>query len=147
MKMEVAIGIPRTVSSAFERGCAAAGVGAVLIGSAVVWYFDPVNSGFFPACPLYTTTGYACPGCGMTRGLHALLHGDILQALDYNALLPVIFVFFGYFFLSMILVAVRGRGLGVGKWSVVMIWTTFILLIAFGILRNLPIYPFTILFP
>ncbi|HLA94546.1 MAG TPA: DUF2752 domain-containing protein [Pyrinomonadaceae bacterium] len=116
-------------------------------GASVVWYFEPTTAGFFPACPLYTTTGFACPGCGMTRGFHALFHGDLITALDYNALIPLIIVFFGYLILSMIMVAVRGRGLGLGKWGLTFIWVTLVVLLTFGIIRNLPFYPFTILFP
>lgn len=130
-----------------ERFFAAGGAAAMVAGAAGVWYFDPVNAGFFPACPLYTITGFACPGCGLTRGFHALFHGDILTALDYNALIPLIGLFFGYIFLSLVLTAVRGRGLGLGKWSMTLIWVTFGTLLIFGVLRNLPFYPFTILFP
>ena len=116
-------------------------------GAVAVWYFDPTTAGFFPACPLYAITGFACPGCGMTRGFHALFHGDILTALDYNALIPLMFVFFGYWFLSMLLTAVRGRGFGFGNMSLGLVMGTFILLLVFGILRNIPAYPFTVLFP
>jgi len=130
-----------------ERLLAAGGVIAVVGGASVVWYFEPTTAGFFPACPLYTTTGFACPGCGMTRGFHALFHGDLITALDYNALIPLIIVFFGYLILSMIMVAVRGRGLGLGKWGLTFIWVTLVVLLTFGIIRNLPFYPFTILFP
>ena len=117
------------------------------MGAAAVWYFDPVNAGFFPACPLYSLTGFACPGCGLTRGFHALFHGDILTALDYNALIPLILAFFGYIFFSMLSVAVRGKGFNVNRVSMWLIWATFITLLVFGILRNIPAYPFTVLFP
>lgn len=130
-----------------ERTFAAGGVAAVLAGVGAVWYFDPVNAGFFPACPLYKLTGFACPGCGMTRGFHALLNGDVLTALDFNALLPLVAVFFGYLFLSMLMVAVRGRGFAIGKWNLGILWGVFGLLLVFGVVRNLPFYPFTILFP
>jgi len=126
-----------------------AGVGAVgaVGGGLFVWYFDPVSSDLFPACPLYSMTGFACPGCGMTRGLHSLLHGDVLEALDYNAMLPILMLFFGYLWFSMVLFAVRGRGLTPGKMSIAVIWVMLVLLLVFGILRNLPFYPFNILFP
>ncbi len=130
-----------------ERIFAVGGLLAAFSGAAAVWYFDPVSSGLFPACPLYTTTGFACPGCGLTRGFHALFHGDVLTALDYNALIPLVVVFFGYLFLSMLMVAVRGRGFSIGKVNLTLIWVTFFALLVFGIIRNLPFYPFTVLFP
>ena len=94
-------------------------------------------------------TGFACPGCGLTRGFHALFNGDIVTALDYNALIPVLIVFFGYIFLSMLMVALRGRGIGLGlnKFSMGLIWMTFATLLVFGVLRNIPAYPFSVLFP
>jgi hypothetical protein len=130
-----------------ERPFAVFGVAAATAGAAAVWYFDPTTAGFFPVCPLYSLTGFACPGCGLTRGFHALFHGDVLTALDYNALIPVYSAFLGYLFLSMLSVAVRGRGLTLGKFNAPLLWTVFGLLLVFGVLRNIPIYPFNILFP
>jgi len=146
MLPEAALEQPR-LSSVSERVLAASGVITATAAAGAVWYFDPVSAGFFPACPLYTLTGFACPGCGLTRGFHALFHGDILTALDYNAMIPLILAFLGFLFLSMLLVAVRGRGFGIGKFSPMLLWVTFVLLLVFGIVRNLPFYPLSILFP
>jgi hypothetical protein len=134
-------------SSKMERMLAAAGATGMLVGSAAVWYFDPTKADFFPVCPLYSLTGFACPGCGMTRGLHAFLHGDIATALGYNALLPLFLVLFGFGFLTLVSYAVRGRRLAFSLFSANALWPLFILLIVFGVLRNLPFYPFTLLFP
>ncbi len=133
--------------SGLERALAAAGV---LVSSAAVgfvWYFNPSNVHFLPVCPLYSMTGYACPGCGLTRGFHALFHGDILTALDYNALLPIFALVLGFFYLSMVSVAVRGRGFGAWAYSPKFLFAFLILLIVFGVVRNLPFYPFSVLFP
>src|SRR5215212_6090484 len=100
-------------SSKLERILAAGAAAAMLSGAAAVWYFDPTKAGFFPVCPLYALTGFACPGCGLTRGFHALFHGDILTALDYNAMLPFFAVFIGFGLVSMVYFAARGRGLRV----------------------------------
>jgi Protein of unknown function (DUF2752) len=56
----------------------AIGAAGMAAGFGAVGYFDPVNSGLFPVCPLYTLTGFACPGCGLTRAFHSLFHGDVL---------------------------------------------------------------------
>jgi len=116
-------------------------------GAFAVWYFDPSKAGFFPTCPLYSLTGYACPGCGMTRGFHALFHGDVLTALDFNAMIPVAILVFGYIFLTLMSFTIRGRGLLRGNFNLGLLWGILGLLILFGVLRNLPYYPFSVLFP
>ena len=138
---------PFTISSTTERLIAATGVAAMLGGVGVVAYFDPSSVKFLPVCPLYTLTGFACPGCGLTRGFHALFHGDILTALDFNALIPVWLVVFGYVWLSLVLLAVRGKGLPMWLTRPWFLWSFMIVLLVFGVLRNLPFYPFSILFP
>jgi hypothetical protein len=134
-------------SSPLERVLAAAGVMAMSVGSAAVWYFDPTTAGLFPVCPLFKLTGLACPGCGLTRGFHALFHGDLITALDYNALIPIFVLIFGFFLISMMMVAVRGRGLVKLTNSPKLLFGFFVLLIVFGVLRNLPFYPLTFLYP
>ena len=41
-----------------------------------------------PGCAFRRHTGIACPGCGGTRSLRALLAGDIVGAFRYNMLMP-----------------------------------------------------------
>ncbi|MBU9724892.1 DUF2752 domain-containing protein [Diplocloster modestus] len=43
----------------------------------------------FPACLFRRMTGFYCPGCGNTRSVLALLHGDIFTSLRYN-ITPVV---------------------------------------------------------
>jgi len=134
-------------ASTVARLSAAGGLVTLIAGSTVVWYFDPTKSNFFPVCPLYTMTGLACPGCGLTRGFHALFHGDIVTALDYNALIPLLALAFVFLILSLISIATRGKGLIRLSASPVFLVGTLVVLMAFGVLRNLPFYPFTLLYP
>jgi len=135
------------IDPAVQRASAAAGAIAMLGGATVVWAYDPSQTHILPVCPLYALTGFACPGCGLTRGFHALFHGDVITALDFNALIPIWTVFFGYLFISLMLTAVRGRGLPWRWISPGMLVGLLVLLLTFGVLRNLPYYPFNILFP
>ena len=40
-------------------------------------------------CTIYKYTHICCPGCGMTRAVKALFHGDILLSLRQNAFLII----------------------------------------------------------
>lgn len=35
-------------------------------------------------CALYNLTGILCPGCGMTRSFHSIMHLDFVSAFEYN---------------------------------------------------------------
>lgn len=135
------------LASITERVLSAAGVFGAACAAFVVGYFNPVSAGFFPQCPLYQMFGINCPGCGLTRGFHALFHGDVFGALHYNALLPVFGFILGYLLLSMLLIAVRGRGLSWKIFSPALLYGFLALVLIFGVVRNLPFYPFTILAP
>lgn len=67
---------------------AAAAIAVVIVGS-VLFLFNPAETGVFPRCPFLMLTGLKCPGCGSQRAIHALLHGDIIRAWDYNPLLII----------------------------------------------------------
>lgn len=70
-----------------SRHAAVAGGAVVLILLAAVYgIFDP-SSHLFPRCPFHALTGLDCPGCGSQRAVHALLHGDVVSAWHFNALL------------------------------------------------------------
>lgn len=131
-----------------ERLLAAAGIFTVFCGSLYVWFFNPTTQGIFPTCPLYSMTGIACPGCGLTRGFHALFHGDFLTALGYNAMLPIYAAVFLYLLISMFLITARGRGLPMLKIFHPYALSGFlVVMLSFAVLRNLPFYPFTLLYP
>lgn len=53
-----------------------------MLGAAVVRPELPVE--VVPPCPLRAVTGIPCPMCGMTRGVTALVHGDLASAIVLN---------------------------------------------------------------
>ncbi len=134
-------------TSIIERILAGAGVLIIGAGAFVVSYFNPTTARIFPVCPLYSVTGIHCPGCGLTRGFHALFQGDVLSALHFNALLPIYTFLFGFVFVSMFLIVIRGRGLSWRIFPPASLYGFLILTAAFFVLRNLPFYPFTFLAP
>ena len=131
-------------STITERIFAALAILAGRAGVFAVWFYNPSTAGFFPQCPLHSLSGLSCPGCGLTRAFHAFFHGDILTALQFNLLLPVYILFFGYLFVSLLLVITRGRGLSFRVFSSVTVYGFVIVSVVFAILRNLPLYPFNL---
>ena len=61
------------------------GIGAIAV-LALLCFFDPSTSAIFPPCPTNALTKLHCPGCGTLRAMHALLHGDVKEALSQNIL-------------------------------------------------------------
>lgn len=57
---------------------------AALVALPVLWYVDPEQAVWMPKCMVHSLTGWQCPGCGITRAAHALLHGEFSRALAYN---------------------------------------------------------------
>lgn len=134
-------------ATTIERILAASAIFVASAATFFVAFFNPVTAGFFPVCPLYSMTGLYCPGCGLTRGFHALFHGDILGALDYNVFVPVYFLMFAYLGISLFLIAARGRGLPLKLAKPFYAYGFVALLLVFGVVRNFPFYPFNVLAP
>ena len=116
----------------------AIGSGAIVAAmAAIIFVFDPTRIGIFPPCPLHELTGLWCPGCGSTRALHQLLHGHLAMAFRFNPLAISLLPLVGY-------LAVRP---GHVTMKPVWIWTLLGMVVAFGVLRNIPVYPLTLLAP
>ena len=111
--------------------------GLVAIAAVVLFVFDPTHLGILPPCPLHKLTGLWCPGCGSTRALHQLLHGNLTAAFRFNPLAISLLPLVGY-------LSVRGERTTLkAAW----IWALLGGVIIFSVLRNIPAYPFTMLRP
>jgi ethanolamine transporter EutH len=112
-------------------------MGATAIGvGAMVFFFNPSTHSFFPTCLFHKLTGLNCPGCGMTRALYALLHGNVPLALKDNAL----------FILLLAVLAVRGARFILRKMRnqpaafnvpPKFLWALMAVAVVFAVLRNL----------
>ena len=80
-------GTPPKISSANARfaGIILAVMAAGI--AAAVFFFNPALHRFYPVCQFHRLTGLNCPGCGATRALYALLHGQLSTALRDNEVL------------------------------------------------------------
>jgi hypothetical protein len=132
-------------TSTFERAFALVSATVALSAFVAVRQINPSSSSIFPVCPFHAMTGLNCPGCGATRGMHALLNGDILTAMHFNAMLVVFVPLIIYGIVSLILLGIRGKGLPAPQLAPQGVWAFLILMVAFGVLRNLPFYPFSLL--
>ena len=65
----------------------------VLLLVSLYYFFNPTVSNFFPKCPFHTITGLYCPGCGSQRAIHDLMHLNIFEAINHNALMFFTFTF------------------------------------------------------
>ena len=65
-------------------------ISVAAIGAVILHRFDPASADFYPPCVFHAVTGLQCPGCGTTRALHHLLHGDVAGAFRLNAMLFVV---------------------------------------------------------
>lgn len=117
-------------------------LGSIAVGVGVlVFFFNPTTHGFYPVCQFHRLTGLNCPGCGMTRALYALLHGDFKAAWQDNALLVA----------AVIALPVRVVWLAVNKkngrpavkfFPGTLFWPLLVVALIFTILRNLPAFAF-----
>jgi len=107
-------------------------------GAFAVWvYFHkPGESQLLPKCVFYQVTHLYCPGCGFTRALYSVLHGDLWTAFRCNAMVfPIVF--------SALLIQhypklARSNRVVVPILALIIIW---------WVIRNIPFYPFTLLIP
>ncbi len=109
--------------------------------AATVFFFNPAAHQFYPVCQFHRLTGLDCPGCGGTRALYALLHGNVSAALRDNALLVG-----GVFFLALrggwlAVKRICGRPTG-GFLPVKFLWPLLAVMLVFTVLRNLPAFAF-----
>ena len=99
---------------------------------------DPSRHMVTPPCPYRTLTGLACPGCGLTRCVHALLHGEFAIAFSYN---PWVFVgapaALTFASLPQLADEARTQRLRTG-----ISWTMLAVTLLFWIWRNTDAYPF-----
>lgn len=121
----------------------------VLFTVIIIYFtFNPAVSSIFPNCPFNSLTGLYCPGCGSQRAFHQLLHGNIFAAAGYNFLmvvsLPVLIISLA----EETAVFFSGRSNRLKFiYHPSLPKIVLVMVLAFWVLRNIPLYPFTLLAP
>lgn len=97
----------------------------------ILYYLARVLWGIKIPCIFHEITGFYCPGCGVTRMIESLVHGEFYQAFRYNPLV------FGLLILGCLfwLVKLKYRDLKIPNGVV---YVLLGITIGFGILRNIP---------
>jgi hypothetical protein len=125
------------------RRSTVAGIWLLLIAGAVyLFIFEPGRTGFFPVCLFRFLTGLTCPGCGTTRALHAILHGELETAFMLNPLLLLASPLLVYAFMRYSVTVMRGRVPRKNAVPAPYLYALFFVLMGFWIFRNTPFYPF-----
>lgn len=110
---------------------------------AAVWLGDPTTPGGpIPLCPTKALLGIDCPGCGSARMLYSLLHGNLTAAARFNALALAALVLLVWAYLAWTYGRVTGRRIRSWqhlRWSPAV---TLSLVVAWFVLRNIPVAPF-----
>jgi hypothetical protein len=102
----------------------------LLLGVAVVFVGVP--------CPLHLTTGFYCPGCGTGRLFWNLAQGQLVASYYANQLVFILLPVLVLIYLHHLYFMIRQRHLVSPKLQTVVYIILSVLLIAFGILRNIP---------
>ncbi|MGC4805435.1 DUF2752 domain-containing protein [Micromonospora sp. DT233] len=125
-----------------------AALGCVGLGMTYALLSDPTRAApdAAPSCLLKLTTGLDCPGCGGTRALWYLLHGDLPAAARHHFLFVFVVPFLTYFFVAWAGKQAFGWKLPMPQPSSKMIGGLLALWAVFSVARNLPWVPFTSLY-
>jgi hypothetical protein len=108
-----------------------------LLGALVALYcYNPARTAIFPPCPFHYVTGFHCPGCGSLRAIHSLLHGRLGTAMSQNPLMVVSIPVVG--------IMLFRPGWSIRQWIP---WTALAVLLAYGVIRNISVWPLTLLAP
>jgi uncharacterized protein DUF2752 len=115
---------------------------APVVAGVVLFLFEPGKSPLFPVCPFRALTGFACPGCGSTRALHQLLHGNLSTAFQLNPLLILSLPLLLFALLLYTNAVMRKQPFSTNALHPRYIWILFGIVLFFWVFRNTPFYPF-----
>jgi hypothetical protein len=110
---------------------------SVLAGAALIFLYghDPSAHAYYPRCLFHALTGLQCPGCGATRALYHLMHGDFSAAIRFNALFVLFSPALAFGTIAEGTAMWTGRAMNFARQRWVS-WGVAALVIGWGVIRN-----------
>ena len=109
---------------------------AIFLGIGIAYLIFTLITGFGIPCIFNKITGLKCPGCGISRMFISLATFNIADAFKHNPFLFITGPFVLIYLIFNDVKYVKYANRKMGKWEIFM-WIELILLIAYGILRNI----------
>ena len=88
-------------------------------------------------CLFNLITGYLCPGCGITRMFLSILQFDLHSAFSYNKLIFILLPLFLFYTIKFSKDYIICEKMKISKKDNIVFYTVSIILVVFGILRNI----------
>ena len=127
-------------------GLSACAAALACTGALYLYFMGPGNIPLI--CVFHEVTGLYCPGCGAGRACYSILHGQFLEAFCYNPLMTVLLPLIGlYIAARMVDWVVTGGNHIDRKINVKFLTWVLVIVVVYGVLRNIPVFPFTLLAP
>lgn len=122
------------------------GIGIPLIVIGLIVYLYGYGSPF--PCAFYQLLSVYCTGCGAGRAAFDLIHFDILGALGHNMLFTLVSPFVAYYIIKIyIRITFNKDPLPFFNISLKLGYIILLVVVVFTILRNIPVFPFSMLAP
>lgn len=132
--------LPGDESRRAALGPALAAGTLLLAGCATSALIDP--AGGPTLCPLKAMTGIDCPLCGATRAAHQLFRGNLVAALDFNAVFVLAAPLLILAAFAVLRQALGGTPVRVPRMSRSTVVGVVLAVAVFTVLRNLGFAPF-----
>lgn len=125
-------------SAALRRCLAHLLLASALLLCALLRFYPPASTSFYPACPIHQYLYIDCPGCGGARALAALFQGRIAEAIHLNALFVLLLPIALAGAIESYRRAVRPGNFRWPQPPMPAVYATIALAVTFTIARNLP---------
>lgn len=109
----------------------------ILLAAGTTYVFFVRISGLAVPCIFHKITGFKCPGCGITRGIMALLYGDIKQAYSYNPYLFCVSPVIIYLLIKGDMRYIRYDSFQLARFDTIITYACIVGAVVFWFLRNI----------